>query len=99
IGRVPVQVRLVEPQRLLAEVVVQALVRRTTVVVAAASDTHTSVDLRVDLAVDADTRTHTLTALVAGVTVRIHIFVTHAHVTFDLCLGGPSYFFLKRAEL
>ena len=100
-GRVPVEVGQVDPQRFLLEVVVQALVGRAGVGAAAGGHTHTGVDLRVDLAVEADTGTYALTVLVTTAgdrVVDVDVFVAQAHVTLDLGLGGPCHFLFKGAH-
>ncbi|MNV59846.1 hypothetical protein D3C71_1522910 [compost metagenome] len=100
-SRVPVEVGQVDPQRFLLEVVVQALVGRAGIGAAAGGHTHASVDLRVDLAVEADTGTYTFTVLVAAASDRVvdvDVFVTQAHITLDLGLGGPCHFLFKGAH-
>ncbi|MNK86537.1 hypothetical protein D3C87_1064520 [compost metagenome] len=98
--RVVVDVTLVQPDLLLVEVVVQALVGGSSVVVVAGGDTDTGVDLRVDLGVGTQAGTNALTVLVfvVGYAIVVDVFLTEAHVALELGLGSPGQFLVESAQ-
>jgi hypothetical protein len=78
----------------------KSLVGGARVIVVAGGDTDTGVDLRVDFSVGTQAGTNALTILVFVVrnAIVVHVFLTEAHVTLELGLGGPRQFLVKGAQ-